>query len=85
MAQGHGATIFVAVLIILIFIAYAIFLFVMFREKRFIFAPYVPHPDPSKTVFPLGNVTELTPDEQQARKQLITGGGTGVSETPATT
>lgn len=53
-------------------VAYAIFLYVMYHQQKWIFAPY--EQPPLKNGFqPNGKVTKLTPDEQAARKKQLLG------------
>lgn len=57
--------------IIIIIIIYVIVLFELYKQKRFIFAPYVPPNPPDRYFYPLGNVTPLTQEEIEQRNAII--------------
>lgn len=66
-----GIVVAVIVLTFIVLIAYAIFIYEMYRQKKFIFAPYV-KPTPPKPYFkPLGEITTLTPDQQAERTRIF--------------
>lgn len=52
-------------------VIYAIILAVTYNKKSFIFSEYTPKM-PDNAFNPLGTVTKLTPEQQQARKQAYT-------------
>lgn len=61
----------IVVFLLVVVIAYTIFMFEMYKQQKFIFTPYVP-PTPSEPYFyPLGNVTPLTAEEIEQRNKII--------------
>lgn len=57
-------------IIIISTIAFIIFVIYCYSQKKFMFGSYDKIPLPN-TFKPLGTVTKLTPDEIEARRQLI--------------
>lgn len=67
-----GASVAIIVITILAIIAFGVFLYISYRQQKWVFAKYVPPPTPANAFHPLGGVVPLTPDEQAARKAAYT-------------
>lgn len=66
-----GIVVAIIILTFIVLIAYAIFIYEIYRQKKFIFTPYV-KPTPPKPYFqPLGKITTLTPDQQAQRTKIF--------------
>lgn len=70
MTTNATVLIIVVVLIAVISIMYLFILFEMYKNKKFIFAPYQPSAPPD-SFKPLGSVTPMTPQEIAERNALI--------------
>ena len=68
----NKANVIIGIILIISLISYLIFLYVMYRERKWIFSPYeVP---PLKNGFqPNGKIIKLTPDEISQRKKQLSG------------
>lgn len=66
-----GISIGILIFVLVIMIAYVIFMFEMYKSKKFIFGPYK-QPTPSTPHFyPLGKITALSQEEIDHRNKII--------------
>lgn len=57
--------------ILVVMIVYVVVMFEMYLSSSWIFAAYVPATPPAPYFYPLGKVTPLTKEQQDARNDLI--------------
>ena len=67
----RGFSIGIMIFIFVVAIIYVIVLFELYKQKRFIFAPYVPPTPPAPFFYPLGKITPLTQEEIDHRNAVI--------------
>lgn len=60
----------IGIILIIVVIAYAIFLYWAYLNQRFIFSPYTPNPGPG-LFQPGGDVIKLSPEQQQCRAYAL--------------
>lgn len=70
--MADKATLALFIVLIVVLVGYAIFIFIMYSKKKFIFAPYQQPPLGANQFYPLVSVVPLTPDQQAARKEAYT-------------
>ena len=68
---SKGIAIGILIFILVIVIVYVIVMFELYKQQKFIFAPYIPPPPPPNSFYPLGSVTHLTQDEIDQRNAVI--------------
>jgi hypothetical protein len=57
--------------IILIIIMYVIFVYICYVEKAIMYKTYVPPTPPNNTYYPLGKITQLSPQQIANRNAII--------------
>lgn len=67
----RGWSIAILVALLIIFIAYVVLLFELYKNQTFIFTPYKQAEPPANTFRPLGTVTPLTQEEINQRNAII--------------
>lgn len=68
-----GLSIALLVIMVVVVVAYAITIYELYKQEKWIFAPYQPKLLPNSCQ-PLIQVTRLTPDQVEARKAALQGG-----------
>jgi len=71
MADSWNLSLIFIGIFLLIVIIYLVVIFLCYRYKKFIFAPYTP-PSLPNAYQPLINVTPLTPEEQKEKQEAYT-------------
>lgn len=61
----------ILIFLLIIVIIYIIVLFELYKQKRFIFATYIPPTPPGDYFYPLGSVQPLTQEEIDHRNAII--------------
>jgi len=77
--SSKGISVGILISILVIIIVYVLVMFELYRNQKFIFAPYVP-PSPPNSFYPLGTITPMTQEEIDRRNNIIYG-STNSSET----
>jgi flagellar basal body-associated protein FliL len=70
-SSTKGISIGILIFILIVVIVYVIVIFELYKQQKFIFAPYTPPTPPSNHFFPLGNVTPLTQEQIEHRNAII--------------
>lgn len=65
------SNIVLCVVIILLIILYVIFVYICYAEKAIMYKPYVPPTPPENTYYPLGKITQLSPQQIANRNAII--------------
>jgi flagellar basal body-associated protein FliL len=67
----NGLAIGILIFLLILVIVYIIVMFEMYKNKKFIFTPYVQPTPPNPSFYPLGSVTPMTADEIAQRNAII--------------
>jgi len=71
MNTSNAISVGILIFILITIIIYVIVMFELFKQRKFIFAPYVPPPPPTNSFYPLGAVSPLTQEQIDQRNAII--------------